>query len=426
MASVQWGNSKGGKIKDKGKARAMFYHNDKDRRLEQRHKNIDIDKSKTWMNFSCRGYTGPQLYEEFCSRLENVEVRNSETVLLNRAIVYAPAGMAGDYRRLPDWFRDVFEIAASDKFFGKNVLDMQVDMDETHDYYDPKKKAYVTAREHGHLSIFPEKDGKLNNDKVVTRGMMKKFNDAVHKMTLEKYGVEWNDGTGKNEEDLTVERMKNDTVKAENEMLEGKKATLETACSELEARKEKAEELGSGIGLAMSVVGGARRRHRKETEKADEAEERRKAAEKAADEARAALDAAREAQASEAAAHEKMMAEGRAELEQLRDDVKNARVDVQEARRAREEYEANKTGAATLKAEIDRLERRRDGLRKEVAVLEPQSKAVTDARKAVSRFVVSARSYIPDELKFSPAALAIMRRNAKGNEDGRAAQERSL
>lgn len=426
MASVQWGNSKGGKIKSKNKARAMIYHNDKDRRMEQRHKNIDIDKSKTWMNFSCRGYTGTQLYELFCERLGNVEVRNSETVLLNRAVVYAPAGMAGDFRRLPDWFRDVFQIAASDEFFGSNALDMQVDMDETHDYYDPKKKAYVTAREHGHLSIFPEKDGKLNNDKVVTRGMMKKFNDAVHAMTLEKYGVEWNDGTGKNEENLTVERLKNDSVKAENEVLTAQKSALETDCEKLEARKEKAEELGSGIGLAASVVRGSRRRRRRETAKADEAAERRAAEEKALERARAELAETRATQASETAAHEKAMSEGRAELEQLRDDIKNARVDAQEAHRARQEYDEAREGVRTLNAEIGRLTGRRDSLKREVTELSAQSKDINDARQAVSRFMAAGRSYIPDDLKFTPAMLAILRQNRGGDKDGRADQERSL
>lgn len=426
MASVQWGNSKGGKIKDKGKALAMFGHNYPERRAEQRHKNIDIDTSKTWMNFSCRGYTGTQLGEEFMRRLKNVEVRNATTVLLNRAVVYAPQGMAGDYRRLPDWFRDVFQIAASDEFFGANALDMQVDMDETHDYYDPKKKAYVTSLEHGHLSIFPELNGKLNNDKVISRAVMKKFNDAIQQMTLEKYGMEWNTGEGKNEENLTVERAKLESARAENEMLAAQKSGLETDCQTLEARKEKAEEVGSGIGLAVSVVTGSRRRRRKETEKADAAEERRAAAEKAADAARKDLEATRAAQASEAAAHEKAMSEGRAELEQLRDDIKNTRVDAQEASRARKEYEAAQKGMRTLNAEIRSLEGRRDSLKSEVAELSVQSETIREAKKGVARLMSAGRSYIPDELKFTPAVLAILRQDRDGSQSGRADQERSL
>ena len=430
MACVEWGNlSNGGKMKTKTEVYGkVVIHNDKDERLDHNHKNIHIDKSKTPLNFSCGGFTGHGVYELFCKRLEGVTVRNKDTVLLNSAIVYAPQGLEGDVRLCSDWMMDVYGIAKDQ--FGENVLDMQVDFDEVHKYTVPKTKEERMSLVHGHLRLQPILNGAMNNNAVVTRGAIKIINDAIEKMTQEKYHVPWNTGEGKHSKNQTVEYMKNASLAAENEVLteekselEAKKSGLEADCERLEERQEKAEELGEGFGLAVSVVNGTRRRIRKETEKADDAEEQRKKTEAAAKGARDMLEAIRTAQAREIEAHNKAMAEGREELSQLQEDIKTARVDAQAAHRAQEAYKAALDGKKKLDAEIDSLTGRRDRLKSDVEGLTERSEAIRGAKKAVSKFVAGARHYVPDELKFSRALLAVMACNKADRNSGPTAVE---
>lgn len=395
MACVEWGNlANGGKMKSKTEVYGkVVIHNDKDERLDHKHKNIHIDPERTPLNFSCGGYTGHEVYELFCKRLEGVTVRNKDTVLLNSAIVYAPQGLENDVDLCGGWMMDVYDLAK--KRFGDNVLDMQVDFDEVHKYTEPKTKIERESLVHGHLRIFPELNGALNNNAVITKAAIKAFNDEIELMTQQKYHVPWNTGEGKHSKNQTVEYLKNESLKAE--------------CEVLEARQEKAEELGEGFGLAVSVVNGTRRRIRKETAKADEAEEQRSKSEAAAKGAREMLETIRLTQAREIEAHSKAMSDGREELAQLQEDIENARVDAQEARRARQEYNDAREGVKTLTAEIKALTGRRDRLKDEVTELAAQSKAIGDAKKAVSRFMAAGRSYIPDELKYTPAMLALKR-----------------
>lgn len=391
MASAQWND---GKAKTTQQVKAWFRHNSKEERIEANHSNTDIDKSRTPLNWSYRGLGYKERCAAYDKRMSEIDTgkpgsgKNARTILQS-VIVYAPEKLRGDLPKLRDWFQRVGELAEK-QFKPENVIDMAVDVDEVHEYPDGETSDWRTAAEHGHLWLVPEVGGKLNGKEFSSRAAIIAFNDAVHDMTEKEFDCAFNDGT-KQKRRGKVEQMKVQSVK------------------QLEARQEKAEELGEGFGLAVSVVNGTRRRIRKETAKADEAEEQRSKAESAAKGAREMLDTIRLTQAREIDAHKQAMDDGREELKQLKEDIENARVDAQEARRARDEYKAAQDGVRELTAEIKALTGRRDRLKDEVEQLAAQSREINDARKAVSRFMTAGRAYIPDELKYSPAVLALMK-----------------
>lgn len=206
MAAPQW---TGGKCKSVQQARAFFRHNDKDRRLEQRHTNVHIDKSKTHLNFSYRGLDYGQLCQAYDRRMGEIDQgrqssgKNARTVLQS-VILYPPAGIT-DQDTLRRWFMRAGDVL--DERFGDNFLDMQVDMDENHEYYDAEKGGMVMSREHGHARLIPEVDGKLNGKAFSSRAAITGLNDALQEMSLREFGVPMMDGS-KRKGRKTVEQLK--------------------------------------------------------------------------------------------------------------------------------------------------------------------------------------------------------------------------
>lgn len=410
MASAQWND---GKAKTTQQVKAWFRHNSKEERIEANHSNTDIDKSRTQLNWSYRGldYKGRcAAYDERMSQIDAGKPgsgKNARTILQS-VIVYAPEQLRGDLPKLKDWFHRVGELAEA-QFKPENVIDMAVDVDEVHEYPDGETSVWRTAAEHGHLWLVPEVGGKLNGKEFSSRAAIIAFNDAVHQMTEKEFGCAFNDGT-KQKRRGSVEQMKVKSVK------------------QLEARQEKAEELGEGIGLAVSVVTGTRRRIRKETTKADEAEEQRRKVEERAEAAQRGLDTIHTMQAAEIEAHKRAMDEGRGELAQLQDDIKNARVEAQEAHRTHKAYKEAQEGVKQLNGEIKALTARRDALKAEVSQLTTESRELHQAKRAVAKFMAAGRSYIPDEKKYGPEMLKIVkslrRKDTDATDDKEAGPER--
>lgn len=397
MASAQWND---GKAKTKQQVKAWFRHNSKEERIEANHSNTDIDPSRTPLNFSFRGLDYKGRCAAYDKRLSEIDTgkpgsgKNARTILQS-VIVYAPEELRGDLPKLRDWFQRVGELAEQ-QFKPENVIDMAVDVDEVHEYPDGETSEWRTAAEHGHLWLVPEVNGKLNGKQFSSRAAIISFNDAIHDMTEKEFNCKFNDGT-KQKRRGKVEQMKVQSVK------------------KLEERQEKAEEFGEGIGLAVSAVKGTRRRIRKETARADEAEEQRRKAEERAEAAQRGLDLIHTMQAQEVEAHKNAMSEGKAELEQLREDIKNARVDADEAHRTHKAYKEAQEGVKALTAEIEALTGRRDRLKTEVSELAAQSREINQAKRAVSRLMTAGRSYVPDKLKYSPKVLEIMAKNKADN-----------
>lgn len=220
MAAPQWS---GGKCKDIQKAKAFFRHNDKDRRMEANHTNLHIDKRKTKNNFTYFGLSYKELCDKFDEKLASVDTGRESSgknarVILQSVILYPPAGLPKSKER--DWFMSAGKVIESK--FGDNLLEIQFDMDEEHEYIDPETKTKKMSRNHGHVRLFPAVDGKLNAKQFSNRGTMVELNEALDDMSISLYGVPMIDGT-KRKGGKTVESLKSASLQAEIDALEAEK-----------------------------------------------------------------------------------------------------------------------------------------------------------------------------------------------------------
>lgn len=205
MASADWTK----KYKSAGEVKAIMRHNDTKERLEHEHANKDIDLSVTPNNFSYRGLS----YREKCSRYDQLTeeallyTRRSSgknaNVTMQSILIYAPAALQED--QLKAWFMRVGDIL--DEMYGDRFIDMDVHLDEIHDYVVPETRETVTSRTHGHAMTSPLVDGRLSCKKFATRRNINRLNDAIQAMSMQEFGLQWNDGTKKKRR-RTVEQMK--------------------------------------------------------------------------------------------------------------------------------------------------------------------------------------------------------------------------
>lgn len=237
MAAPQWS---GGKCKTVQKVKAWFRHNDKDRREEGQHTNPHIDKSKTKDNFTYRGLTYKQMCEVFDNLLASVDKGRESSgknarVLLQTVILYPPKGLTRAQEVA--WFMDAGKVL--EDRYGANLIEIQFDMDEEHEYIDPVTKEKVMSRNHGHARLFPEVDGKLNAKAFSSQAEIKALNHALDVMSVQKYGVPMMDGTGKKSKG-SVEALKAASLRAEVELLEEQAATIIQDAMEM-ARETRTE-----------------------------------------------------------------------------------------------------------------------------------------------------------------------------------------
>lgn len=206
MAAVQWS---GGKCKNIQQAKAWFRHNTAEERLEANHTNPHIDKAMTKYNFSYKNLDYNGLCSAFDKRMGEVDIGRQSSgknarVIIQSIIVYPPQGIT-DRATLKKWFNRVGDILT--ERFGDNFLDMQVDFDENHNYYDKDKKATVMSREHGHARLIPAVDGRLNGKAFSSRAAINGLNDALQDMSIKEFGCPMMDGS-KKKGGRTVEQLK--------------------------------------------------------------------------------------------------------------------------------------------------------------------------------------------------------------------------
>lgn len=229
MAAPQW---TGGKCKSVQAAKAYFRHNDKDRREEMNHANPHIDKSKTHENFTYRGLDYKGLCKAFDDRMAAVDQGKPGTgknarVVLQSVILYPPKGLTREQEK--DWFMDAGRVMEAR--FGDNLLEIQFDMDEEHEYTDAETGEKVMSRNHGHARLFPEVGGKLNAKAFSSRAAITGLNHALDVMSFKKYGVHMMDGT-KKKGGVSVEDLKRASLLAEVEQLEEVRDTILTNAME--------------------------------------------------------------------------------------------------------------------------------------------------------------------------------------------------
>lgn len=367
MAAPQW---KGGKCKSVQKAKAYFRHNDKDRRAEAHHANYHIDKSKTHLNFTYRGLDYKGLCKAFDDKMASVDIGRESSgqnarVVLQSVILYPPAALPREKER--EWFMDAGRVMEAQ--FGDNLLEIQFDMDEEHEYPDKDTGEKRMSRNHGHARLFPEVNGKLNGKQFSTAAAMKRLNAALDKMSVKLYGVPMMDGT-KKKGGATVESLKAASLRVEVEQLQEQADTLITDAMDKAAeitaearrdarsakkeadrdREEAKRERGAAWVDAQDTMDSADEYSRTVRHQADQDAQEKKA------------QAEREAEAMKKAA-EQDAARIRQEAER---DAQSVRLQVAAMRDERDEAQAERDAARRdaldYADKAQRLKKARDGL----------------------------------------------------------------
>lgn len=209
MAGVEW---KGAKCKGGGQAKGVLRHTDKGERLKREHENPDIDRDKTEQNFSYRGLTYGQKCKRYDEQVASAKVKrqstgkNANTTMVG-LVIYLPKGLQKEDHTDPDlvksWFKDAGDVI--NKKYGDDFIDMDVHVDEVHAYKDARSGEWEWSRIHGHAAVVPtiEVDGErvLNGKQFCARKNIKSLNQAIHEMSMEKYGVPYMENADKKKDD---------------------------------------------------------------------------------------------------------------------------------------------------------------------------------------------------------------------------------
>lgn len=332
MAAPQW---KGGKCKSVQKAKAFFRHNDRDRRAEAHHANYHIDKSKTHLNFTYRGLDYKGLCKAFDDKMASVDIGRESSgqnarVVLQSVILYPPAALPREKER--EWFMDAGKVLEAR--YGDDFLEMQVDMDEEHEYRDAETGEKRMSRNHGHARLFPEVNGKLNGKAFSSRAAITALNHALDVMSVQQYGVHMMDGS-KTKGGVSVETLKAKSLRSEVEMLEERAGTIISDAMDraskitADANRDARAERRAADDYAYRT---RRKANRDAQETADQAEEDAQAIRAAADldAQRTRAQAERDAQAmrEQVAAMRRERDEAQADRDKAREDERQAHQDA--------------------------------------------------------------------------------------------------
>ena len=93
------------------------------------------------------------------------------------------------------------------------LVGAEIHKDEKHEYWDPKKEAFMTSLNHMHaMGPCLTKDGRINAHDLLTQELCQKINDDIQKMCLREFGISYQTGAGrKGSPKKTVEELKNES-----------------------------------------------------------------------------------------------------------------------------------------------------------------------------------------------------------------------
>lgn len=236
MASVNFE-----KLKTAQDVKAMLRHCDKEERMTTNHSNQQIDKKVTSKNeqFDDMGYKDScRLYDERIAYLDSLEGANkrSDRVTCFGLEVPAPAYMSEDDEH--GWFEKVYGLI-SEQYGEDNIIGLYTHYDEKHTYIDAETGKERTSRDHMHVYVIPEIDGKLNGKKFSSKRNMTKLNNSIQKMTQSDYGLDFMDGSKRKSKE-SVESLKR---RSEQKKVECREAELKAQQELLNERENNTRVL---------------------------------------------------------------------------------------------------------------------------------------------------------------------------------------
>lgn len=238
MASVNFE-----KFKSVTQAKAVMRHCDKEERIKtKQHSNDDINQQATKRNtqITNRDYNATcQLFDERLAFLDEQPGANKrkDRVVCFGLNIPAPNGM--DTQTAKEWFNKAYR-AVCEQYGKQNVMNAYIHRDEQHEYTDTESNEKRMSREHMHVIVIPEHDGKLNGKWFSSKRNMIQLNNTLHKMTEDDYSLQFMDGSKKKSR-KSVEALKrrSEALQAEERVkaLEERARVLESKIEGLESRK---------------------------------------------------------------------------------------------------------------------------------------------------------------------------------------------
>ena len=208
------------KCKGGTEAKAIIRHSDKEERAkpECKHDNPHLDKSKSHLNLAYKNISyaeAKSIYDKRIFELDattNTNKRSDRVTMFSLEVPRPPKLKPQQYQR---WFNRLCNLV-EDWVGSDNFIEGYFHVDEVHDYFDPKEKRWRTSVEHGHLTVIPEIDGKLNGKLFSSKARITALNNEIEKMTMKEFGVHFKTGKGKRGQ--SVEEMKQETAEAMKRM----------------------------------------------------------------------------------------------------------------------------------------------------------------------------------------------------------------
>ena len=189
-------------------AKAIIAHCDKDERAKHEHGNKDIRKDLIASNKQMkRSYSETcQAYDDRIASLDASKGANKRKDRVTCFALEIPFPGDLDASKGIQWCNEVIK-CVSDQYGSKNVLQAYVHRDEVHDYVDAETGAKRTSRNHMHVFVVPEHEGKLNGKWFSSKSNMTKLNNSIQKLTHDGFGCEFMTGT-KRKSKAEVEELK--------------------------------------------------------------------------------------------------------------------------------------------------------------------------------------------------------------------------
>ena len=125
----------------------------------------------------------------------------------------------------------------SEQYGEDNIIGLYTHYDEKHTYIDAETGKERTSRDHMHVYVIREIDGKLNGKKFSSKRNMTKLNNSIQKMTQADYGIDFMNGTKRKSKD-SVETLKR---RSEERAIEQREAELEAERQKLKGLQKEYE-----------------------------------------------------------------------------------------------------------------------------------------------------------------------------------------
>lgn len=235
MASVDFK-----KLHGTAEMKRILRHCDKGCRLKDGHRNKDIDKRLTHKNTQLPNLDYNKVCRAYAQRIAYLDRLKGANLRQDRVTCFAleiPAPNNMREKDKPEWFQHVFGLIA-DQYDARNILQFYVHYDEVHEYVHAITGQVKVSRVHAHCLVIPEHEGKLNGKWFSSRANMMKLNNAIQKMTMERFTLEFMDGS-KQGSSKRVEQLKRESESRKYEMM------LEEKERELKGLENKIADLNT-------------------------------------------------------------------------------------------------------------------------------------------------------------------------------------